>query len=71
MPLVVRPGMTEEIPLERAHSLGGEGKVVPKRERPAVKSPPADMGLEGPGEPHFKMEQTNVDGFSLADCTMI
>ena len=47
----------EQIPLERAHFSEGEGKVVPKRAFPALKSPSACKGLEGLGELHLEMQQ--------------
>ena len=49
----------------------GEGKVVPKRERPALKSPLAGRGLGGPKELRLEMLSTSVVGFSHADCTRI
>ena len=69
IPFVVRPDdMTgkhrERIPLGRPVLAGG-GKVVPKRECPALK-PSAGTGLEG-----LRWQQTGVGGFSLADCTRI
>ena len=54
----------EQIPLEKAPFLGGEGKVVPQRASPALKK-----GLKGPEKLHIDMQQTAVDGFSQADCT--
>ena len=48
IPLVVRSNMTGEIPLEPIQFLGGEGKVAPMREYPALKSPPAGTGYEDP-----------------------
>ena len=45
-----------KIPLERAQFLGGEGKMMPKRECPALKSPPAGTRLDKPGELHLVMQ---------------
>ena len=58
-----------DIPLVRVQNLREEGKVVPKHECSALESTLANMRLEGPGELHFEMQQTTVDGFSLADST--
>ena len=42
-----------------------------RRQSPALKSLSAGTELEGPGEPYFEMEQTDVDGLLYADCTRI
>ena len=52
----------KQIPLERAQRLGGEGKVVPKRAFPAMKSPSACKGLEGPEQLHLEMQRTVDEG---------
>ena len=80
-PLIVRPDMKEEIPLERAQLLGGEGKVVPNREYPALKSQPTGTRMEELEEPHPAMQQTDqrgifpfqvdIDCFLHIDCTRI
>ena len=59
----------EQIPQERAQPSGGEGKVVPKRASPALKSSSADKGLKEPEERHLEMQQTAVEGFLQASCT--
>ena len=55
----------ERIPLERSQLLGREGKVVLKCECPALKPPSAGTGLEGTGEPHVEMQQTDQVELSL------
>ena len=56
------PGKEPWFPRERGQFLGGESKVVSKRECPALKSPlpSAGTGLEGTGEPHLEIEQTYI-----------
>ena len=45
--------------------------MEPKRGCRALKLPSAGTGLEGPEKVYLEMEQTDVDGFSLAGCTRI
>ena len=52
----------EQTPLERAQFSKGEGKRVPTRVLPALKSPLARMGLEEPEELHLDMQQTVDEG---------
>ena len=53
----------EQIPPERAQFSEGDGKVVSaKRAFPALKSPSACKGLEGPKELHLEMQQTVDEG---------
>ena len=42
-----------------------------KRVSPALKSPPADNGLEGPEDPHLEMQQTAVGDVLGVFCTRI
>ena len=49
----------------RAQVFGGEGKVVPKCECPALKSLSAGMGLERSVEPHLEMQQTGQGEISI------
>ena len=58
----------EKNPLKRAQFSEEEGKVVPKCECLALKSPSACEGMNGPGEPHSVTQQTTVaDGISHPD----
>ena len=46
----------EQIPLERAQFSEEEGKVVPRRAFPALKSPSACKGLEGSEKLHLEIQ---------------
>ena len=58
-----------EIPLVRGQVSVAEGKAVPKHDSLALESTLPGTGLEGPGQLHLEMQQTAVDGFSLATDT--